>query len=90
MFDIISSKYFDKKFAKLTKNNLSLKKQIVETILKLAQDPKNPDLKSHKVHNFWSSSVNGDVRIVWIYSQNEVHVFELLDLGGHSGKNRVY
>ncbi len=38
----------------------------------------------------FSSRVNSDLRIIWDYSNNIPQVLDLIDIGGHSGKNKVY
>jgi len=38
----------------------------------------------------YSSKINRDLRIVWDYSQNEVNIIDLIDLGGHDGGKGVY
>lgn len=66
----------------------------------LGQDPWEPSLKSHKVTTdlfgkVFSSSITGDIRIIWRYGKTleviEVLEFqeslELLDIGSH---NEVY
>lgn len=64
-------------------------------LLRLEQDPFSPPLHSHKVHTrlfgeVWSSRVTGNLRILWRFHDERVEVLELLDLGGHSGKDSVY
>lgn len=94
MKEIKTIKYFDRKFTKLTKKNSNLKSRIL-TIIKILQlDPYNPKLKTHKVTTkhfgvVYSSSVTGDIRLIWKEENNSI-IIVLLDLGGHSGNNRVY
>ncbi len=90
MFKIITTKYFDRKLSKLTKKNSLLRIEIIDTIKILSINPHASKLKTHKVEGFFSSRVNGDIRIIWDYSGKEVQVLELLDVGGHSGGNSVY
>jgi len=93
MFKIITTKYFNKKLFKLIKNNFYLEDKVSSAIDTLLQDPLDPKLKSHKVQNLYSSRVTGDIRIIWQYNpdnNNEIQILELLDIGGHSGGNRVY
>jgi mRNA-degrading endonuclease YafQ of YafQ-DinJ toxin-antitoxin module len=95
MFIAKQTPYFLKKAKKLIKKNLNLAKEVDKCIQKLQRDPRDPSLKSHKVQTsdfdiVYSSRVNGDLRIIWNYSENEIFVLDLLDIGGHSGKNKVY
>jgi mRNA-degrading endonuclease YafQ of YafQ-DinJ toxin-antitoxin module len=46
----------------------------------------NPESVSHKVGEFWSCRVTGDIRIIWEYKDGEL-VLLLLKIGGH---NTVY
>lgn len=75
----------DSQFAKKFKHALQL----------LANDPKHPSLNSHKVDTIhegirWSSWITGDIRVIWDYGELEQFVLILVDLGGHSGKHKVY
>jgi mRNA-degrading endonuclease YafQ of YafQ-DinJ toxin-antitoxin module len=95
MYKIKTKSYFDKKFKKITKNNLFLQKRIPSTIKVLRQDPKYPGLHSHKVHSAlgdyaWSIRVTGDIRIIWDYHPSEIDTLLLLDLGSHTGRLSVY
>ena len=61
----------------------------------LELNPKEPSLKSNKVKTpknnlSFSSRIKGDIRLIWNYSKNEVYVLDLLDTGGHSGKDQFY
>lgn len=69
--------------------------ELFEHIKKLAENPNNPSLKSHKVDTpkfgkAYSSRVTGDLRIIWEYSKGGFQILDLLDIGGHSGKGGVY
>ena len=91
MFTLSLSQYFVKKLQKLTSKNPALKDKISTTLKALARNPLDPPLKSHKVQDYWSSSVTGDIRIIWQYGDDKiVKIIEVLDIGGHSGSNRVY
>ncbi len=90
MFTIQSTKYFDKKFKKLTKNNQKLKDKIIVTIIQLSDNPFDQSIRTHKVEDNWSSSVTGDIRILWIFEDDEIKVIQLINIGGHSGGNSVY
>ena len=82
-------------FDKIVRNDEALKKRVMIVLNKLAENPKHPSLHSHKVDTLaygqrWSSSVTGDIRIIWDYD-SEIRLFILLlDIGGHSGTHKVY
>lgn len=61
----------------------------------LAEDPRDPRLRSHKVfagdgRAAFSSAVTGDLRVIWRYAEAEVEVIALVDIGGHEGSKKVY
>lgn len=95
MFQPLFKTHFLKKEAKLTKNNPNLKKLINQTLILLLENPQNPRLKSHKVYDSqgnraFSSSVNTDIRLIWDYHSDTPRILDILDIGGHSGKQKVY
>ncbi len=72
-----------------------LKKKIDKALRFLEIDPQYPSLQSHKVESArfghrWASWVTGDLRIIWDYDQDQLRVLNILGLGSHSGKKRVY
>jgi len=80
---------------KVVGTNKVLNKQLKTTLQKLALNPKHPSLHSHKVDTLtygsrWSSSVTGDIRIIWDYDSENRLIILLLDIGGHSGTHKVY
>jgi len=77
------SKYFQKQYKKLIKNNKSLESRIDIALVKLIE---NPESVSHKVGQYWSCRVTGDIRIIWEYKENKP-VLLLLKIGVH---NTVY
>ncbi len=87
---VVWSSGFKRSFKKVTKRNSQLKDQIVETLIRLTDDPFTPALKSHKLSgnldSFWSCSVAYDCRIVFKFSEDE-QLFEmtivLIDIGSH-------
>jgi len=95
MYTANQTNYFLKRAKKLVNKNKKVAKEIDVCIQKLLKDPRDPSLKSHKVitPNFdiaYSSRVNGDLRIIWDYSEKQIYVLDLLDIGGHSGSTKVY
>jgi mRNA interferase YafQ len=96
MYKFKISKLFEKKVKKLTTKNEELKMLILAKLELLALDPFNITLKSHKVHaskisqKVYSSSINGNIRIIWDFDNEEINIIELLSIGGHDGKDGVY
>lgn len=95
MFELERSDYFKKKYKKLVKRNSRLEKQVADCLSVLQENPFHQSLDTHKVNpviggKAWSSSVTGDVRIIWDFSETGIQVLELLDIGGHSGSGKVY
>lgn len=94
MFNLNFLNPFEKKYKKLTKKDLDLRKKVDKTLAKMIEDPYNPALKTRKVNTLnngeqRSSRVTGDVRIIWNFDKNQQLVILVLDLGTHSGKYKV-
>jgi len=86
---------FWKTYKKLVQGNPILLKKFEKTLDILLQDPFYPSLKTHKVDtkrnkNIYSSSVSGDVRIGWMFNQNDDLVILILEAGTHSGASQIY
>jgi mRNA-degrading endonuclease YafQ of YafQ-DinJ toxin-antitoxin module len=95
MFTLNFKSKFLKKEKKLTKKNPKLRKTIDKATDLLAMNPNNTALKSHKVIGIdsvpaFSSRVTSDIRIIWDFSKDQLRVIDLIDIGGHYGKNKVY
>jgi mRNA-degrading endonuclease YafQ of YafQ-DinJ toxin-antitoxin module len=96
MYILKPTKYFSKKLAKFLKQNSLLKIKVAQSLKLLENNPLDTKLKTHKVNtpkfgDSNSSTVTGDIRIIWIYGNgSEVKILELLDIGGHSGNKGVY
>jgi len=95
MYKLRVTSSYKNTFDKLARNDETLKKRVMVTLLKLAENPKHPSLHSHKVNTIaygqrWSSSVTGDIRIIWDYDTEDRLIILLLDIGGHSGTHKVY
>ena len=96
MFKLNQQPLFARKLKKLFKKNKDLSPTVRNTLNRLASNPSDPRLKSHKViakdgDKAFSSSVTGDLRIIWRYRPDKtVQVIDLIDIGGHSGSNKVY
>jgi mRNA-degrading endonuclease YafQ of YafQ-DinJ toxin-antitoxin module len=94
-YSLIFSKVFLQKQQKLSKTDTKLAKKVVKVLQLLEIDPKSPALHSHKVNaknigESWSSSVTGDIRIIWNYDQHNHLNILILTLGSHSGNDKVY
>ena len=95
LFDLELSDDFEKDLIRLIKNDKKLLKRFENRLKQLSIDPKHNSLKSHKVDtkkfdDVWSSSITGDIRIIWIYAPNKDKIIVLLQTGSHSGSNKVY
>jgi mRNA interferase YafQ len=97
MYKLVAKEYFKKKFKKLSKFSSKLSKQVYDVMENLQENPFMPSLKTHKVisKNFgesYSSRVNADIRIIWRYGSktDQIQIILIVDIGGHSGSNKVY
>jgi len=86
---------FQKSLKKLVAKDSILKNKTAKVFLILAKNPIDPSLHSHKVTTRkygqkWSSRVTGNIRIIWDYEGEALMVILLLDIGGHTGKRKVY
>lgn len=96
MYNLIFTKSFDKRYKEFICNkDQKLEKRIDKALVLLKNNPFCFSLKSHKVNtkNYgvkWASRVTGDLRIIWDFANDKVMVIILLDIGGHSGKDKVY
>ncbi len=96
-FELRFNKYFLKKIGKITKNNKPLEVKLDRVFEILAINPHYASLKTHKVNSKrfdekYSSSVTGDLRIIWDFDKTTkaIEIIEVFDLGGHSDKGSVY
>lgn len=94
MYTLNVTTYFKKKYKKFARDKKTANK-IDNTLNILPQDRYFPSLKTHRVKvkkfkSVWLSRVSGDLRILWNHSKDGVYVLDILDLGGHSGGNKVY
>ena len=94
MYKIEFSEQFAKKVRFFTEKDVSLKNRIKKTLLFISEKPNYPSLKTHKVvtskyGECFSSSVTGDLRIIWDYKIEKLSILAL-DFCGHSGKHSVY
>lgn len=88
------TKHAAKRYQKLTQHDSKLKVTIQKVFIAMTKDPFAPILRTHKVHIsgyglVYSSSVTGDLRIIWEIRDDKVTIL-ILNLGGHSGSKSVY
>lgn len=92
---IKTSDLFDASYRRVTKGNKELKKRVLKVIDLLQEDPFYPSLKTHKVNTRihgvrYSSMVTGDIRLIWDFDTDDKVRIIVINIGGHSGKNKVY
>ena len=95
MYKILFAKSFLVDYERLSLKDTVLKKKVLKVIELLTVDPFYPSLKSHKVYArnigpAWASWVSGDIRIIWEYNENNQLSLDVLAIGSHTGKNKVY
>ncbi len=94
MFTLVPQPKFSRKLKRLLRKDQTLETPIRNTLSLLTNDPATPKLKTHKVliqgEQLFSSSVTGDLRIIWRYAPTGLEVIDLLDIGGHEGGKKVY
>ena len=72
---------FQKHFKTLT---ASEKKQLMNKLLLLAENPIHPSLRTKRIQgtaDLYECSVNMDIRIIWYYEGNKMII--MLDVGHH-------
>jgi len=95
LYSLVASNYFKKKYKKIVQSQ-ELKKALQKTLVQLENNPFYTGLKTHKVISLatnsveFSSRVTGDIRVIWNFSDGQLNIIDLLDIGGHDGKNGVY
>lgn len=95
MYNFNPTKRFRKELNKLLKSKRLSTNLFDEITTILSANPFDPRLKTHKVSTKnlgrrYSSRIDGDLRIIWDFDENDNLVLLLLDLGGHEGAKRVY
>ncbi len=95
MYEIVTSKRFDKELKKLLSSKRLSKEQIGRIFLILMDNPFNTKLRTHKVNSRtyglkYSSRIDGDLRIIWDFNENQKLILVLFDIGGHEGSKGVY
>lgn len=81
-YSYLVSKNFVRKWSKF---DLKTKKEIIKRIDVFLDDPFSPPLKTHKLSGklkeYWSFSVNYNLRIMFRFGTN--NVIEFIDIGTH-------
>lgn len=95
MYTLTFTEPFKEHYDHLVKKDPSLRKRMKKALQLLENDPKHPSLKSHQVNTLnygikWSARVTGDLRVIWEYDKENRLTLLLLEIGGHSGKYKVY
>lgn len=95
MYKFLYSNHFARKYKKLLKSDPGINKKARRFFVLMEKSPFSSNLKTHKVISktsdiAWSSMVTGDLRIIWDFSKTKPGYIDLLDIGGHSGKGKVY
>lgn len=95
MYRFNRTNHFKRKYKKLAYRNSILNKAVTNALVRLASDPFDLSLRTHRVisvlgQSAWSSMVSGDIRIIWEFNGIDLSFINLIDIGGHSGKRRVY
>ncbi|MCL2814175.1 MAG: cytotoxin [Oscillospiraceae bacterium] len=85
-FKLIPDKKFIKHYAKLT---AAEKKQTDAKLIKLAENPLHPSLRTKRIQgteSLYESSVNMDIRLIWHYEEEQIIL--MLDIGRHDILNQ--
>ena len=96
MYELLPNSNFLRKAKWLCRRHARIEKCIEKTLNALKGDPFHRNLKTHKVIAQYdgkrakSSFVTNDIRIIWRFKKGALHLINLIDIGGHSGKRKVY
>ena len=96
MHTLRTTSFFTRKVKKIRSQSSVVSKQLEKAFTLLQKDPHHASLRTHKViakrdkKSAFSSHVNKDLRILWRYDAKDIQVIGLVDVGGHSGKKKVY
>lgn len=79
----------------ICKKNQNLQQAVFNVLGLLEENPFNSSLKSHKADakqfgKRWTSAITKDLRVIWDFQEGKINVIDILNIGGHSGKNSVY
>ena len=96
MHKLNPTNHFLRKAKKLAGKNSRLRTCVEKTLSLLESDPFSKKLKTHKgVAEYdgkiaYSAFVTKDIRILWRFSSVGFELLDIIDIGGHSGKGKVY
>ena len=95
MFTLRPLSRYRRNLKKLIQKDRALAERVRRVLIRLATDPRDPSLRSHKVTaddgaTAFSSEITGDLRLIWRYAEDEVDIIDLVNIGGHSGAKKVY
>ena len=95
MYILSTTNKFLRKTKKIIKKDASLRQKINHTLTIMTTNIFAASLKTHMVTRSngkkgFSSYVAGDLRIIWEYKNKQAKIIDLVDIGGHSGGNKVY
>lgn len=81
---ILYSSGFSKDLKKISRRDKTISEKIRHKLELFKVNRNHPSLRLHKlhgsIHKFWSISIEGDLRIIFSYSNSDI---TLLDLGKH-------
>ena len=96
MYTLFFSAHFERKTKKLIKQRPTVKKPLEKALSLLRQNPQAQPLKTHQAlakvdgKPARSSFVTKDLRIIWRFDRDQIRLINLIDIGGHGGKRKVY
>ncbi len=94
MTTLLWSSAFTQKLKRKVRRNPELRANVEQTLRRLAQDPFDPSLKSHKLKGelsgIWACSVKYDLRILFEFVYNDETGTKEIYLLTVSGHNEVY
>lgn len=84
---------FERELGKILKNKRGLARRVDITLERIKEDPFAVSLRTHSVNlpsfgRVYSSRVNGDYRIIWVFEDEDVVLLQRI--GSHSGSSKVY
>ena len=83
-YRVVYAKSFHRALTRLTQKE---QKMVVLKVMRLAENPFYPSLRSKKIKgtpDLFECSVNMDIRIIWKYNELEKDLLMMLDVGHHS------
>ncbi len=96
MYSLHATLHFLRDMKRLRKKNPAISSALDAAMQKMKLNPFAKPLKTHKAiakrdgKLAMSSHVTDDLRIIWRFNEDNSRIIDLIDLGGHSGKGKVY